>query len=478
MSDEPTKDKPAATIPAKGQGQASASPAAGPASHRSTKGAGGASFLRTGGCLLAVFAFVILLGAVAIFYTPPKPAASFGTASSADADVAPAIPRPIVRALAVSPDGSQVAWGGEDAEGGRYRILLARIADGRFVDRDAPRLAISAHDERILALRFRPDGQELLSASQDGTVGRWRVEDGASLGTLVPPGDRSTLGERRGLLALAVSDDGRWAAAGGWSGDVFVWDLAAPETPVRVLPGAQGPWPTDPEKIMPAGHVEEVRTLVFVAGDPPLLISGGGEGLLVGWDLTQGKAGRVVSTDGKTSNVRALLMRQIERGRDAEFVIVATMPAPESNGVLAADYRGCVFLLTTSPPCRDWWLGADVPGTACLRPLLDSKKICTPLARPPGEAAAPFFALARYPGLAGGFAGITLDEHFRLFRPRDTLPWREFAGAGERNDSMSALAAGPDGSFYVVGGRQGQLRLYAARPDPTAPDIRIVDHLP
>jgi hypothetical protein len=71
-----------------------------------------------------------------------------------------------------------------------------------------------------------------------------------------------------------------------------------------------------------------------------------------------------------------------------------------------------------------------------------------------------------------------LDEHFRLFRPRDTLPWREFAGAGERSDSMSALAAGPDGSFYVVGGRQGQLRLYAARPDPTAPDIRIVDHLP
>jgi hypothetical protein len=478
MSSEQAKDEPARPEPAGAKPMAAASPGdAGPAAPRPPKGAGWAS-LRTGGCLMAVFMFVLLLAGVAVFYHPPPPTSSSGSASAGDAADAAELRRPIIRAVAVSPDGFQVAWGGDDAEGGRYRIRLARIAEGRFLDREAPRLAILAHAAQVWALRFRPDGRELLSASQDGTVGRWRVEDGTSLGTLVPPGDRSGLGERRGLLALAVSADGRWVASGGWSGDVFVWDLAAPEAPPRVLPGMPGPWTEDPAKIVPAGHVEEVRTLAFVPGDPPLLVSGGGEGLLVGWDLAQGKAGRVVGADGKTPNVRELLMRQIERGRDADFVIVTTMFMPESNGVLAADYRGCVFLLTTAAPCRDWWLGAQGPGTGCLRPLLDQKKICTPLARPPGETAAPFFALAPYPGLPGGFVGVTLDERFRLFRPRDTLPWREFAGASERNDSMSALDSGPQGSFYVVGGRQGQLRLYEAQPDPTAPDVRIRDHLP
>ena len=238
------------------------------------------------------------------------------------------------------------------------------------------------------------------------------------------------------------------------------------------------PWPEDPGKLLPSGHVEEVHSLVFAPDDPPLLISGGGDGLLVGWDLAQGMAGRVVSVDGKTPDVRALLMRQIENGRDADFVITATRPTPSRGGVLAADYRGCVLLVVTSGPCRDWWIGKDVPRANCLRPLLDSRRICTPLGRPAGEAAVPFVALAPYPGLETGFVGISFDEKYYLFRSADALPWREFMGTSDRTDTVGGFDADPAGAFYVVGGRNGQLRLYEPSPDSASPDIQPKDRLP
>jgi hypothetical protein len=473
--------------PQAGEGPGQGKQAAGAAAPSPARGAARApahaegslrSMLRTGGCLLALLGFLVILIGVAIFYQPPKPPQVAGAAAGIDAGAALAVPPPAIRAAALSPDGSVLAYGGNATKNGRYTIELRRIADQRFVDRDAPLRTVAAHDGRVSAIRFRPDGREFLSASQDGTVGRWRVEDGGQLALLVPPGDRTKLGDRRSLLTLAVSPDGRMVASGGWTGDVYVWDLGQPGAPPVVLPGRPWPWETDPKTIVPTGHVEEVRTLAWAPGDPALLFSGGGEGLVIGWNLAQRKAGRVVSMDGKTPNIRDLMMRQYEKARDTEFAIVCALAAPVRNGLFVADSRGCVYLLTTVGPCRDWWLGGASPGTGCLRPLLDPRKICTPLDRPPGEAAAGFVALTVYPGIEGGFLGITVEERFRLFRPGDGLPWREFDGSRTRGEGIGAFAASGPAGLALIGTRLGRLRLYGFAPDPQMPDVRLLDRLP
>jgi WD40 repeat protein len=64
----------------------------------------------------------------------------------------------------------------------------------------------------IRAVAFTANGEHLVSGNAGG-VQMWRVEDGKQMATM----------EESGVVCLAVSKDGRWIAAGTYSGDVFVW---------------------------------------------------------------------------------------------------------------------------------------------------------------------------------------------------------------------------------------------------------------
>ena len=70
---------------------------------------------------------------------------------------------------------------------------------------------------RILAMTFSADGKHLLSA-HDG-VQVWQVGDGKQLATM----------EAELVRCLAVSQHGRWIAAGTNNGDVYVWDAETRE---------------------------------------------------------------------------------------------------------------------------------------------------------------------------------------------------------------------------------------------------------
>jgi WD40 repeat protein len=71
--------------------------------------------------------------------------------------------------------------------------------------------------KRINDLRFLPDGKQLLSADSDGKGVLWNVLTGEVIHRL----DFST----RGLECLAISADGKFAAASGRDMHVHVWDL-------------------------------------------------------------------------------------------------------------------------------------------------------------------------------------------------------------------------------------------------------------
>ncbi len=462
---------------------------------------GAGSSLRAGGCLIAILALIVVLASVSLFYRPPAPPPATPYAGEDDGDGAAATAvRPGIRGIAVSPDGTLVAYGGEESRDGRFIVQVRRIEDGRFADRETPAKAIGAHAGPIRAIRFLPGTRDqILTASEDGTIGWWNVETGEKVAAPTPPpgpvaasagsdaragggvaapgGAAGTGG--RGLLALDVSPDGRHVAAGGWSGDILIWDMANPSAPPAVLPATPRPPGADLKTLFPTGHVDEIRTLLFVPGDPPMLLSGGGEGLVVGWDPVLKRPGRAVTLEGKGLSVRDLLMRQIEAGRDKQFAVVAFLASPGRSGVLASDFRGCVYLLETQGPCRGWWLGDAAPGTppACARPVLKRERFCPPLDSEGKGPTGANLGLAEYPGLGGGFVGIAWNERMRVFRATDVDQWREFEGSARRREWMCGYSAGPGGRFIVTGGQAGYLRLYLLRGEASSPEIVFGDEI-
>ncbi len=69
-----------------------------------------------------------------------------------------------VRAVAFSPDGKNLASGSQDGS-----IKLWNISTGK------PLGTFTAQKEQVWSVAFNPDGKTLASASQDGTIKIWQV---------------------------------------------------------------------------------------------------------------------------------------------------------------------------------------------------------------------------------------------------------------------------------------------------------------
>ena len=115
-----------------------------------------------------------------------------------------------VNAVAISPDGTWLATGGSD---GTARIWAA---DG------TPRATLTGHQDLELGRRARevnavaisPDGTWLATGGSDRTVRIWAAD-----GTL-----RATLtGHDFGVNAVAIAPDGTWLATGGSDGTARIW---------------------------------------------------------------------------------------------------------------------------------------------------------------------------------------------------------------------------------------------------------------
>ena len=115
-----------------------------------------------------------------------------------------------VYSVAWSPDGKLIASGSYDR-----LVKLWDAATGKEWKN------LQDHIDAVFAVAFSPDGKHLASASQDRTVKIWDIASGKRLFTL---GDALD-----GLTGLAYSPTGDRVAAAGYDKTIYIWDLQGDE---------------------------------------------------------------------------------------------------------------------------------------------------------------------------------------------------------------------------------------------------------
>ncbi len=115
-----------------------------------------------------------------------------------------------VETCALSPDGTQVVSGADD---GTMKVWDAHSG--------LERLVLAGHDAGVDACCFAPDGTRIVSGAEDGTLRVWDARSGDGLLSLDAHGDR--------VNSCGVSPDGARIVSGGEDGTLRLWDAQTGE---------------------------------------------------------------------------------------------------------------------------------------------------------------------------------------------------------------------------------------------------------
>jgi WD40 repeat protein len=167
-----------------------------------------------------------------------------------------------VLSVAISPDGNTIASNSDRA------IKVWNLATGEEI------YTLKGHSSRVNILAITPDGQRLVSGSDDNTIKLWNLDTGRQIRTLV--------GHSFWVRSVAISPDGKIVASGSFDNTIKLWHLANGEE-IRTL----------------MGHSQTVRS-VAISPDGKILASGSRDRTIKLWNLTSGQQLRTLLGHSKT----------------------------------------------------------------------------------------------------------------------------------------------------------------------------------
>jgi cytochrome c len=165
-----------------------------------------------------------------------------------------------VRALAISPDGTQAVSGSFDTSAIRWSLArnvaeqvmrfhdaavnaVVFLKDGRVatggvdghiaiwtLGTPAPDAVLDGHSGPVAALAVSPDGKTLASASWDHTTRLWPLGSGAG------STPRVLEGNAQNVNGVAFTPDGKQVVSAGYDATVRIWQVAGDGVSVRNLP--------------------------------------------------------------------------------------------------------------------------------------------------------------------------------------------------------------------------------------------------
>jgi cytochrome c len=230
-----------------------------------------------------------------------------------------------VRALAISPDGSQAISGSFDTSAIRWSL-----------QRNAAEQVLRFHDGAVNAVALLKDGR-IATSGEDARIAIWKPGEAAP--SLVLEGHKAP------VVALAVSPDGATLASASWDHTARLWPLAGGAP--RVIEGhAQNvngvAFSRDGRALVTAGYDATLRISLLAGNDAPVIatLPTPLNGVAVAPD------GEIVTAgaDGKVYFLSAAgeLKGEVEAGPTP---IIAVTVAGDGKLVAAAGIRGSVAII-------------------------------------------------------------------------------------------------------------------------------------